>query len=72
MLALVLGIAAAAGWVIFDVAVSIVTYPLLSREGWWAFVISGAVLVLLTIAAEILNYRAQQRGEQKHSDDTRL
>ena len=69
MLALLLGIAAAAGWIIFDVAVSVVTYPLMPRWEWWAFVPSGGVLVILTIAAQILDYLAHQKDEKRHSNE---
>jgi hypothetical protein len=41
MLALILGIAAAAGWIIFDVAISVVAYPLMPPYLWWIFVLSG-------------------------------
>jgi hypothetical protein len=67
MLALILGIAAAAGWIIFDVAVSVVTYPLMPKFEWWIFVLSGAVLVILTVIAQIMEFKASQRAETKHS-----
>jgi len=67
MLALVLGIAGAAGWIIFDVAVSILTYPLMSPATWWAFVISGAVLVIVTVVAQVLEYIEFQKDSAKHS-----
>lgn len=69
MLALLLGIGATAGWIAFDVVVSVVTYPLMPRCEWWALVGSGAVLVLLTIASEIMNYVEHQRDEARHTSE---
>jgi hypothetical protein len=69
MFALLLGIAATAGWIAFDVVVSVVTYPLMPSKEWWALVLSGGVLVGLTVATEILNYIAHQKDERRHSDE---
>jgi len=69
MLALILGIAAAAGWIVFDVIASIVTYPAMSSGEWWTFVLSGAALVILTVVVQILEYRERQKDEQKHSEE---
>jgi hypothetical protein len=66
MLALVLAIGAEAGWIIFDVAVSVVTYPLLPSKEWWALVVSGAALVILTIVARILEFRGGERVARQH------
>ena len=52
-------------WVFYDVAVSIVTAPLLTNQQWWAFVIGGAFLVLLTFAGAIADYR-DSAALQKH------
>jgi hypothetical protein len=69
MLALVLGIASAAGWIIFDVAISIVTYPLMPTCEWWIFVLSGVALVTVTVAAQILEYRGRERVEKRQSNE---
>jgi hypothetical protein len=69
MLALLLGIAATAGWIAFDVAVSVVTYPLIPPKEWWTLVLSGGVLVALTFVTEILNYIGHQKDEKRHSDE---
>jgi hypothetical protein len=66
---LILGIAAAAGWIIFDAAVSIVTYPLMPTAWWITLVLSGAVLVILTATAQILEYRSHQRDTKQQSQE---
>jgi hypothetical protein len=69
MFALVLAIGAEGGWIIFDIVVSVVTYPLLPSKEWWALVIGGAVLVVLTIIARILEFRGDQRVERRNSEE---
>ena len=67
MLALILGIAATAGWIAFDVAISIVTYPLMPTYEWRIFVASGVLLIILTIVSEVMSYTAHERDEQRHT-----
>jgi len=69
MPALLLGIAATVGWIVFDVFASIVTYPHMPAGEWWAFVTSGGVLVILTVIGESLAHRSQQEDETRHSDE---
>lgn len=69
MVALILGIAAAVGWITFDVLVSLATSAVIPDRQWWAFLIGGAGLAVLTVSAEVLDYRSHQRTDKKHSDE---
>ena len=69
MLALLLGLAAAVGWVVFDVVAAVVTYPNMTTGWWWIFVSAGGVLVTLTAVAQIIEYKAHQRDEMRHSQE---
>jgi hypothetical protein len=72
MLALILGIASAAGWIIFDLAASIVTYPIMTTTTWWIFVSSGAALVIITVLAQVLEYREFRKDSAKQSHEHNL
>jgi hypothetical protein len=62
---LLFGILATAGWIIFDLIATYVTYPELSRGWWWALAIFGAILVVCTIVERILEATSQNRLENK-------
>jgi hypothetical protein len=72
MLALVLAVGAEAGWIIFDIVVSVVTYPLLPLGKWRVLVGSGAILVIATIIARILEFRGDQQVERRHTEEHEL
>jgi hypothetical protein len=67
VLELLLGIGASAGWVAFDVVVSVVTYPLMPHWEWWTIVVSGGVLVALTVASEIRSHMADWKDQERNS-----
>jgi hypothetical protein len=67
MFALILGIAAAALWIVFDAAVSVMTYPVMPAWEWWTILLSGAGLAILTATAQILEYKAHEKEEKTHS-----
>ncbi len=69
MLALFLDVAATAGWIAFDVAISVETYPIMPSYKWWMFVLGGAALVILTGVVQILEYETNQKYDQKHSHE---
>jgi hypothetical protein len=65
---LLFGILAAAGWVVFDIIATIVTYPAMSREYWWLFAAFGVVLVICTIIERILEYGVSNKLEEKRDN----
>jgi hypothetical protein len=69
MLALALGIVANAGLIIFDVAISIVTYPMMPTWEWWIFVLSGAGLVILAVSAQVMEFKAYRRDDERHTHE---
>jgi hypothetical protein len=56
-----LSIVATVGWILFDVAISLWTAPMMPAREWWAFLVGGVSLGLVALVGEIAASRANQR-----------